>query len=101
MQIAIRNVFTNAVEATGEQGEIKVGLTSDKKGITIEISDTGAGIDREILDRIFDPYFSTKEVGTGLGLSIAKKIIEDHSGKIEATSEKNKGTKIKIFLPRE
>ncbi len=101
LQIAIRNVFTNAVEATGEQGEIRVRLDSDKKGMTIEISDTGAGIEQEILDRIFEPYFSTKEVGTGLGLSIAKKIIEDHSGKIEATSKKNEGTKIKIFLPRE
>ena len=58
-------------------------------------------MDRETLDRIFEPYFSTKEVGTGLGLSIAKKIIEDHTGKIEVSSNKNAGTKITIFLPTE
>ena len=100
LQIAFRNVFTNAIEAIGEQGAIRVRLTSENEGLTIEISDTGAGMDREILDRIFEPYFSTKDVGTGLGLSIAKKIIEDHSGKIEAASKKNEGTKITIFLPR-
>jgi len=69
--------------------------------LTVEISDSGVGMDREMLDRIFEPYFSTKDVGTGLGLSIAKKIIEDHTGKIEASSKKNAGTKITIFLPVE
>jgi len=101
LQIALRNIFTNAIEAIGEQGEIKVKLASAKTGLTVEISDTGAGMDRETLDRIFEPYFSTKEVGTGLGLSIAKKIIEDHMGRIEASSQKKGGTKIMIFLPGE
>jgi nitrogen fixation/metabolism regulation signal transduction histidine kinase len=99
IQIALRNVFTNAVEAIGKQGKIQIKLAWEKKGLTVEISDSGVGMDRETLDRIFDPYFSTKEVGTGLGLSIAKKIIEDHAGKIEASSKKNEGTKIIIFLP--
>jgi len=99
IQIALRNVFTNAVEAIGKQGNIQVKLACGKTGLTVEISDSGVGMDRETLDRIFDPYFSTKEVGTGLGLSIAKKIIEDHTGKIEASSKKNEGTKIIIFLP--
>ncbi|UCE42131.1 MAG: ATP-binding protein [Candidatus Aminicenantes bacterium] len=101
IQIALRNIFTNAVEAIGKQGKIQVKLTRGKPGLTVEISDSGVGMDRETLDRIFEPYFSTKEVGTGLGLSIAKKIIEDHSGKIEVSSKKNEGTKITIFLPAE
>jgi signal transduction histidine kinase len=101
IQIALRNIFTNAVEAVGEQGEIQVKLAYRKPGMTVEISDSGTGMDRETLDRIFEPYFSTKEVGTGLGLSIAKKIIEDHSGKIEVSSKKNEGTRITIFLPGE
>ena len=101
IQIALRNIFTNAVEAIGEQGKIQIKLARGKPGLTIEISDSGVGMGRETLDRIFEPYFSTKEVGTGLGLSIAKKIVEDHSGKIEVSSKKNAGTKITIVLPAE
>jgi signal transduction histidine kinase len=101
IQIALRNVFTNAVEAIGKQGKIQIDLSIKETGLTVEIIDSGLGMNQETLDRIFEPYFSTKEVGTGLGLSIAKKIIEDHEGKIEASSDKNKGTKIIIFLPAE
>ncbi len=101
IQIALRNIFTNAIEAIGKQGKIQVKLACEKPGLTIEISDSGIGMDRETLDRIFEPYFSTKEVGTGLGLSIAKKIIEDHTGKIAVSSNINAGTKITIFLPAE
>lgn len=100
IKIALRNVFTNAIEAIGKQGNIEVRVLSDKERLTIELKDTGVGMDQTILNRIFEPYFSTKEVGTGLGLSIAKKIIEDHKGKIEASSQKNVGTTISIFLPR-
>ena len=55
---------------------------------------------KDVLERIFDPYFSTKDVGTGLGLPIAKKIIEDHGGTIRVESEVQKGTAITISLPR-
>jgi signal transduction histidine kinase len=100
IKIALRNIFTNALEAIGSQGQIGVKVTSSKAGITVSIADSGAGIDEENLHRIFEPYFSTKDVGTGLGLSIAKKIIEDHRGKIQAASKKNEGTIITIFLPQ-
>ena len=101
IKIALRNIFTNAIEAIGKQGKIQIKLTSGETGLTVEISDSGAGMDRETLARIFEPYFSTKKVGTGLGLSIAKKIIEDHAGKIDASSKINAGTKITIFFPVE
>lgn len=101
IKIALRNIFTNAIEAIGQKGKIQIKLTGGKEGMTVEINDSGAGINRETLDRIFEPYFSTKDVGTGLGLSIAKKIIEDHEGRIEASSKKDEGTKITIFLPVE
>jgi signal transduction histidine kinase len=100
INIALRNVFTNAVEAIGGQGEIEVRVLSDKDALIIEIKDSGQGMDQQTLNRIFEPYYSTKEVGTGLGLTIAKKIIEDHEGKIEASSQINAGTEITIFLPR-
>jgi signal transduction histidine kinase len=99
IQIALRNIFTNAVEAIGKQGIIHVKLAREKKGLTIEIIDSGIGMNKETLDRIFEPYFSTKEMGTGLGLPITKKIIQDHSGRIDVMSKKNAGTNITIFLP--
>jgi signal transduction histidine kinase len=101
IQIALRNIFTNAVEAIGKQGKIQINLSRRKTGLMVEVIDSGPGMDQEIRDRIFEPYFSTKEVGTGLGLPIAKKIIEDHTGKIEVSSGKKEGTKINIFLPVE
>lgn len=99
IKIALRNIFTNAIEAIEEKGKIELRLSAETKGLRIEILDSGPGMDREVIQKIFEPYFSTKEVGTGLGLSIAKKIIEDHKGKIEASSQKNRGTKITIYLP--
>jgi len=101
INIALRNVFTNAVEAIGGRGKIEVKVCSKKDSLTIEINDSGVGMDQVTLDRIFEPYYSTKEVGTGLGLTIAKKIIEDHEGKITASSQKNVGTKITISLPQQ
>lgn len=99
IKIALRNIFTNAIEAIEEKGKIEIKLSREKKGLRIDILDTGAGMDHEVVERIFEPYFSTKEFGTGLGLSISKKIIEEHEGKIEATSQKSLGTRITIFLP--
>lgn len=99
IKIALRNIFTNAIEAIEEKGKIHIKLSREKNGLKIEILDSGEGMPKDVIVRIFEPYFSTKEVGTGLGLSIAKKIIEDHKGKIEASSQKGQGTKITIFLP--
>jgi len=73
----------------------------DQDQAKILISDTGVGIPKENLSRIFDPGFTTKGVGvgTGLGLSICYKIIQDHHGKIEVTSEVGKGTTFTLSLP--
>lgn len=101
LKIAIRNVVINAVEAIRGQGEIEVRLVRDRSAIHLSIRDTGTGMSPDIIDRIFDPYFSTKDVGTGLGLPIAKRIIEDHGGTIRAESEVGRGTTIQIMLPVE
>lgn len=100
IKIVLRNIFTNAIESVHGQGEIKIKASSKKTGLILEIKDTGIGIEKDALDRIFEPYFSTKDVGTGLGLPIAKKIIEDHGGSINASSKKNEGTQILIRLPK-
>ena len=97
--VALRNLFTNAIEAIKKSGEIRVSLSREKENLVMEISDTGMGIPEEKLANIFDLYYSTKEAGTGLGLPIAKRIIADHSGTISAISRVNKGTSITIRLP--
>jgi len=100
IDIMLRNIFNNAIESIHDTGKIEIKLESNIKTFTLEIIDTGIGIGKDYLDRIFEPYFSTKSAGTGLGLSIAKKIIEDHRGTIRASSKKNEGTKILIELPK-
>jgi nitrogen fixation/metabolism regulation signal transduction histidine kinase len=100
IKIAVRNIFINAVEAIRGRGEIEIRLRAEKENLVLVIRDSGIGMAKDLVERIFDPYFSTKDVGTGLGLPIAKKIIEDHGGTIRVESEVQKGTTITISLPR-
>jgi signal transduction histidine kinase len=65
----------------------------------VTITDTGMGMDEEALQRIFEPYFSTKATGTGLGLTIAKRNIELHGGRIAITSRRGSGTTVSFTLP--
>jgi signal transduction histidine kinase len=69
--------------------------------VEISLADTGVGIPAENLSRIFEPYFTTKEVGIGLGLALTKKIVEEHGGEIELASEPGKGTCARVTLPLE
>ena len=97
------NVIKNAVEATKDRGtiEISAAASTRKPFLIVKITDTGEGIEAEHLDRIFDPFFSTKQAGrgTGLGLSIAHSIIEAHRGKIRVESTLGKGTTFVIHVP--
>ena len=99
IKISFRNILVNSVEAIQRKGEIRIKVWIEGKWINIEISDTGIGIKKELLEKIFEPYFSTKEGGTGLGLSIAKKIIDQHDGTILIRSKPYKGTTILIRVP--
>jgi signal transduction histidine kinase len=94
------NLFINAVQAMEKNGgNLKVLISPDDGFVKVEIIDTGEGIPPENLDKIFEPYFSTKETGTGLGLAIVKKIVDDHSGTISAESKLNEGTNFTVRLP--
>jgi len=95
------NILVNASQAIEDKGDIYIKTYTDDGYIVIELSDTGKGIPKEILDKIFDPGFTTKGagVGTGLGLSIVYQIIEEHKGRIEVESELGKGTTFRIKLP--
>jgi PAS domain S-box-containing protein len=99
-----QNLIQNSIEAMPNGGELYVGLKEEQPGskeesILVEFSDTGCGIAKQDQDKVFNPFFTTKENGTGLGLSLVKKIVTMHNGKIELESEQNKGTTFKISLP--
>ena len=95
------NILVNAAHAIESQGEITVRTSSDEDNIYITISDTGTGIPADKLNRIFEPFYTTKEVGkgTGLGLSIAYDIVKKHNGEIRLESEVGKGTTFTIIVP--
>ena len=95
------NILVNAAHAIESQGEITVRTSSDEDNIYISISDTGTGIPADKLNRIFEPFYTTKEVGkgTGLGLSIAYDIVKKHNGEIRLESEVGKGTTFTIIVP--
>lgn len=99
MQRAILNLILNAIQSMPEGGTLKIQTAQEKGGIQISIQDTGRGIPKENLDRIFEPLFTTKQKGIGLGLVIVKNIIEGHGGSIHVQSEVGKGTIFTISLP--
>jgi signal transduction histidine kinase len=95
-------MFINAAQAMPEGGTLTVETSKVKfeEKVQINISDTGIGIPRENLNKIFNPFFTTKKsMGTGLGLSISQSYINNHNGSISVRSEENKSTTISIILP--
>jgi two-component system sensor histidine kinase HydH len=98
---AMLNIMLNGIQAAPSRGSLTVRAYMDdsQSYVVMEIRDSGAGISKENLSKIFQPYYSTKEKGTGLGLSIAHRIISDHKGRIEVISPKGEGTTFTIKLP--
>ncbi|RMD90404.1 MAG: hypothetical protein D6813_09175, partial [Calditrichaeota bacterium] len=106
VEMALQAVVENAVDALHEKGTILVTNSliqlpeeNFQSYVEIEITDDGPGIDQQILEKIFDPFFTTKEEGTGMGLTLARKIMEDHDGKIEIQSHKGKSTQVRLLFP--
>lgn len=106
MKHVLINLIENAKDAAKEKRQeeeleiiIEPKLDNAKRILYIEVSDNGPGMDTNVVNRIFDPYFTTKEHGTGLGLAIVKKIVLEHHGTISVDSEKGKGTTFRIRLP--
>lgn len=94
------NLLLNAVQACSEGGSVRVAFASNEKTVTVSVSDTGKGIPPAVLPNIFRPFFTTKGDGTGLGLSLARRIVEDHGGRLEATSELGIGSCFTLSLPK-
>ena len=93
------NLLLNAVQAIDGAGAIRVEVSSLKGDAAIAVIDTGRGVALEHLPNIFRPFYTTKGTGTGLGLSVARRIAEEHRGRIEVSSEVGKGTKFLVVLP--
>lgn len=98
---AILNLLLNAIQAMPEGGPLKLSgqNSGDGQWVCLSIQDSGMGIQAEVLNKLFDPFVSTKEGGIGLGLSITHRIIDQHHGKIEVESTLEKGTSFTIWLP--
>jgi signal transduction histidine kinase len=97
----IVNFVTNAAQAMPEGGEVRLGAAfdSEKRSFRLTFSDTGKGIPPEDLEKIFQPYFTTREAGIGLGLAITERIVREHGGEIAVSSTPGEGTEFTVTLP--
>ena len=93
------NLLLNAVQATEGVGAVRVEIGSQNNCASIVVSDTGRGIQPQNLANIFRPFYTTKGNGTGLGLSLARRIVEEHHGRIEVSSAVGKGSQFTVLLP--
>ncbi len=100
LQVFINLIF-NATQAMEKGGKITITTDQRDKGVNISFKDTGIGIKKEDIKKIFNPFFTTKEKGVGLGLSVSDRIIQDHGGYIIIDSIEGQGTQVDIYLPFE
>jgi len=99
MKQALLNIVLNALEACKKNGVVTIKAEKKKGAILMHVMDTGDGIPKEILPKIFDPYFTTKKTGNGLGLSEVHRIITAHGGKITAENNKSGGAVFHLYIP--
>jgi signal transduction histidine kinase len=101
LQQAITNLTQNAIDAVGKGGHVWIRSRAEDRAVCIEIADDGPGIPKELLSRIFTPFFTTKDVGKGmgLGLTITRQVIKQHGGTLEVDSTPGEGTRFTIRLP--
>ena len=95
----LSNLFINAIQAMPDGGTLTVSTFSDPKGIQVSVRDSGKGIPKSKLDRIFVPFYTTKTRGTGLGLPICRRVVEAHHGRISVSSRSGQGAEFIVQLP--
>ncbi len=101
IKTCLMNVVLNAIQAMPAGGRLRITVAAGSRTADVTISDTGTGIREDDLNRIFNPYFTTKKLGIGLGLAITKKVVEEHRGRITVRSRPHEGTDVVISLPLE
>ena len=99
MKQVLLNLLKNSLEALDSGGQITLASGGDGKQVWFSVADTGGGMPPEVLEKIFNPFFTTKEKGTGLGLAVIHKIITDHQGTISVESSPEKGTSFMVKIP--
>nr|WP_276541828.1 ATP-binding protein [Bacillus infantis] len=98
----LSNLFKNAMEAMtieSTAGSVQAKVECSSQHAVITIQDNGCGMSEETLQRIYEPFYTTKETGTGIGMSVCKKIVEELGGSIEISSRPGEGTMVKLILP--
>jgi two-component system sensor histidine kinase HydH len=96
---AVLNLLLNAVQAMPDGGVLTVSAQAVRDRLELRVADTGRGIPRQDLERVFDPYFTTRNQGTGLGLATVRTIVEAHGGRVRIASEPGRGTEVTLDLP--
>jgi signal transduction histidine kinase len=96
---ALANLLHNALQASPKGKEVRLLVRHDQAILYMVVEDEGAGIPKEHLDRIFQPFFTTKPQGTGLGLAITHQIVKDHGGDIRVESNPGNGTRVSLSFP--
>jgi len=99
LQQVFLNIALNAIQFMTDGGNLYMSIKKSETHINIDFHDTGTGISKENLEKLFTPFFSTKKEGNGLGLAISYRIIENHRGEISVESELNRGSIFSIKLP--
>jgi len=100
LELALLNIITNALQATDENGFVYIKFNQEKNtNLNIEVRDEGLGISQDTIDKIYEPFFTTKDKGTGLGLAITKRIVEHLKGTLIIKSEGGKGTIAHLDIP--
>ena len=96
---AVANTILNAQAAMPEGGELMVRTMPEQNRVRLDITDTGVGIEKENLEKVFDAYYSTRKGGSGLGLPTVQRIVREHGGMVEVQSEVGRGTRFSFVLP--
>lgn len=99
LQQSFLNILLNARQSIESTGRIRVAFSSSGSHYTIRFEDSGAGIPNKDLDKVFEPFYTTKTAGSGLGLAIVKKVVEEHGGHIDITSTEGTGTSVTVTFP--
>lgn len=97
----LRNLITNAIQASGDAGDVEISAEAGEGKVSIHVDDRGVGLSAETLERIFEPWFTTKSDGVGLGLALARRAAREHGGDLAASPREGGGARFTLTLPRD